>query len=374
LTEEQSELAALVRDLLSKRSGSAAVRRAVDSPLGYDADLWRILCEQVGVAALAIPEGYGGAGYTSFETHLVLEQLGQALAPTPLLGSGVLATGALLLSGDDAACARILPSLAEGSSIGALAWADEDGHWPTGAGTTGVRAVEGEGWTLRGTSTLVLEGDTADVLLVVASTPDGLGLFEVDPAAAGVRRTRTPALDLTLRVATVELDDAPAVPLSFDAAAWLPTLYDLAAVAVTALQVGTAQRGLDLTVAYAKERVQFGRPLGSFQALKHRMADMLVEVETARSASWAAAQAAVSPGPHLAERASVAKAWCSEALSSVASETVQLHGGIAITWEHDAHLVFKRAHAFSQLFGQPHEHRRRVFERISARADRRAGS
>src|SRR5512144_2426338 len=167
-------------------------------------------------------------------------------------------------------------------------------------------------------------------------------------------------MDQTIRLGRVELEGADADLVSADAACFLPTLRDIACSALSALQVGAAQRCLDMTVPYTKERVRFGRPIGSFQALKHRMADMLVEVATARSASWSAAWSAAERDGDLAHRAATAKAWCSDAFNAVASETVQLHGGIAITWEHDARLYFKRAHATSQLFGQPHEHRRRL--------------
>jgi alkylation response protein AidB-like acyl-CoA dehydrogenase len=167
-------------------------------------------------------------------------------------------------------------------------------------------------------------------------------------------------MDQTIRLATVALESAEATAVAADAGSFLPVLRDIACSAVSAMQVGAAQRCLDRTVAYAKERVQFGRPIGSFQALKHRMADMLVEVETSRSAAWAAAWSAAQRDADLPVRAATAKAWCSEALAKVAGEAVQLHGGIAITWEHDAQLFFKRAHATSQLFGQPREHRRRL--------------
>lgn len=364
-TEEQNELSSTVRSLLTRRSDSVAVRKAVETPAGYDAELWQTLCAQVGAAALAVPEEYGGAGFTLAETHVVLEELGFALAPSPLLGSGVLAAQALLLSGDEPACRRLLPGIADGTRTAAVCWAGDDGRWRTDG--SAVR-VDGEGGdqVLSGTATLVLDGAEADTLLVAAAPGAGLeagppGLFEVDPSAAGVHRTNTPAMDTTLRLARVDFDRAPASVIAFDARALLTTLHDIAAVAVTALQVGAARRGLEMTVEHARQRVQFGRPIGSFQALKHRMADMLVAVETARSVSWAAAGSAARRGPNLARDAALAKAWCSEALNTVAAETVQLHGGIAITWEHDAQMVFKRAHATSQLFGQPHEHRRRLF-------------
>jgi alkylation response protein AidB-like acyl-CoA dehydrogenase len=359
LSDEQSQLAAMVRDLLRKRSNPAAVRTAVATPAGYDETLWSVMCEQVGVAALAVPEEYGGAGFTLVETHLVLEELGAALTPSPLLGSGVLAAQALLLAGRPETCSELLPDIAAGASVAALLWAGENGGWPT-TDLPLAATRTGERWTLDGTAAYVLDGDGADVLLALAETESGPGLFRLDPEQAGVRRTPSPTMDQTIRLSSVSLDAAEAVLVADDATAWLPTLRDVTCSAVSALAVGAAQRCLDMTVAYSKERVQFGRPIGSFQALKHRMADMLVAVETARSASWAAAWSAAQRDADLPARAATAKAWCCEALNRVAGETVQLHGGIAITWEHDAQLYFKRAHALTQLFGQPHEHRRRL--------------
>ena len=328
------------------------MRAAVASERGYDETLWSLLCEQVGVAALGIPEQYGGAGYGFVETTVVLEQLGRFLTPSPLLGT-VVAVEALLRCGDDEACARLLPRIASGESTATLAWAAA-----TAMPGVGEPVVEGEDGRLTGSLPLVLDGDTADVLLVAARTSDGLGLFEVASGAAGATRRRRPAMDLTLRLGELTLDGVEAARVGGDLTEALSDVHAVAAAAVAAVQVGVAQRGLDMTVAYSKERVQFGRPIGSFQALKHRMADMLVLVETSRSAALDAALAVVSDATDLRRRTSVAKAWCSEALQEVAAETVQLHGGIAITWEHDAHLVFKRAHALGQLFGVAHLHRR----------------
>ncbi|HLN76374.1 MAG TPA: acyl-CoA dehydrogenase family protein [Nocardioidaceae bacterium] len=360
LSDEQAELAAMVRDLLRKRSGSQAVREAVSEPKGYDESLWSVLCEQVGAAALAIPEEYGGAGFTLFETHLVLEELGAALTPSPLLGSGVLAAQALLLSGNDDACAELLPGIASGGHVAALAWAGAEGRWSAENLPVSARD-DGSSWVVQGRAAYVLDGDHADVLLVVAQSPPGPVLLRVHPDQPGVRRTTSVTMDQTLRLATVDFAAAEAALVAPDAERFLPMLRDIACSAVSAMQVGAAQRCLDLTVSYAQQRVQFGRPIGSFQALKHRMADMLVEVETARSAAWAAAWSAAQRDDELPTRAATAKAWCSDALNRVAAETVQLHGGVAITWEHDAQLYLKRAHATSQLFGQPHEHRARLF-------------
>lgn len=323
LSEEQAELVSTVRSLLDRHAGSRAVREAAASERGYDEALWRLLCEQVGVAALAIPEGYDGAGFTLFESLLVLEELGRSLAPSPLLSTLVTAE-ALLAGVDEDARARLLPRLAAGE-VGALA----DGP----------------------DARLVLDGDRATVLVVATDE----GLFEVDPATA--TRTWTPTMDQTVRLADVSVDLGRATRIAADAAPARERAALVGTVGVAALQTGAAARGLDMTVAHSRERVQFGRPIGSFQALKHRMADMLVEVETSRSVSWAASYAVATDADNAAELAHVAKAWCGDALAHVAAETVQLHGGIAITWEHDAQLVLKRAHALGQLFGSAREHR-----------------
>ncbi|EXG82406.1 acyl-CoA dehydrogenase family protein [Cryptosporangium arvum] len=360
LDDDQKALADAVTRLVRRRSEVVDLRAAVASPLGYDTTLWTTLCEQIGAAALAIPEDDGGAGFTLVETFVVLERLGAELTPSPLLGSGVLAAQAILAAAGPEDRARLLPGLAEGRTTGALAWADTRGRWRTDGSDVRAERTD-DGWRLSGTSPLVLDGTDADVLLVVATTPDGVGLFE---AGSGVRRDPTPALDPTLRFATVHVDGAPATPLATDAGPALSRLRDVAAVAITALQVGAAQTALDRTVEHLTTRVQFGRPLGSFQALKHRVADLYVQVETARSMFLAAARAAAHDPDDLPYRAACAKAWCSDAFSAVTAEMVQLHGGIAITWEHDAHLYFKRAHATAQLFGSAREHRRRLLEYV----------
>lgn len=369
LTDEQNELVKTLHAVLSRHATSAAVRSAAGSEQGFDPGLWRVLTEEVGVASLAIPEEYGGAGVSWFETGLALEALGYYLAPSPLLASAVLAASAILESGNEEAKQRLLPGIAEGSRIAALAWADSRGTWSTSgsgitASATGAAGNPGgdaaaEQWTLTGTATLVLDGGSADTLIAVAATPGGVGLFEVLDTGS-VQQVNTPAVDTTLNFTTMTFSGVPARALLPDAAAVLEKIRDIAVVAVSCLQVGTAQRGLDMSVEYSKQRVQFGRPIGSFQALKHRMADMLLQVETARTTAWAAAWSAGTDAADLPERAAATAAWCSDALNYVASETVQLHGGIAITWEHDAQLVFKRAHATGQLFGQAREHRRRL--------------
>lgn len=357
LTEEQQELVSIVRGLVERRAGNMDLRAACATDLGYDTELWQALCEQIGVAALAIPEEFGGAGFSSLETHLVLEELGASLTPSPLLGSGVLATQALLLSGGGA---DILAELA-GGSVAALCWADANGHWRTD-GNDLTATPEGDGWRLRGTSTLVLDAPHANVLLAIAATPSGVGLFHLPADADGVTIQVTPGLDQTLSLADVSFDALASAVVESGFDTHLPRLRAIAATAVSALQTGGAQRALDLTVAYLKERVQFGRPLGSFQALKHRCADLMVLTETARSMSWAAGWSAAYDPSTLEHRAALAKSWCGDAFNTVAGEMIQLHGGIAITWEHDAHLYFKRAHALGQLFGRGAEYRRELVQ------------
>jgi alkylation response protein AidB-like acyl-CoA dehydrogenase len=342
LTDEQTGLRDAVRALLGKRSDSAAVRRAITEPAGYDVTLWKVLCEQIGVAALAVPERFGGVGAGHREVQLVMEELGRALTPSPMLGT-VLATALLVALGDDDGCARLLPRVTEGT-VTAIAWAGADGRWQEGAmSVTGNR--------LHGEAHYVLDGDTADVLLVVADR----AVYEVDPAAA--QRVHTPTMDATRRLALVQLDGVPATRIGPpDASAALRAALDDAVRALVAEQVGAASAALDMTVEYSKVRHQFGRPIGSFQALKHRMADLHVLLEAARSAAYAAGDDALHP--------SAAKAYCSEAFQTIAGEAIQLHGGIAITWEHDAHLYFKRAHSTAALFGSPQLHLDRLTEEL----------
>ena len=324
----------------------AALRDAVRSLLEKRPDdAWSRLCGEIGVAGLAVPESYGGSGASLRETCVVLEELGRTLTPAPLLGSAVLAGTALLGSGDTDACHRLLPGIADGTRLAALAWAPATGRWePDEVACTADRRGR-----LDGEAHYVLDGGAADTLLVAARTTDGVGLFEVDPAGAEVTPSTT--VDLTRRLAVVRLDGTPGRRLGGgDARDLLARVRDVACVALSAEQVGTAARALELTVEYAKTRTQFGRPIGAFQALQHRMADLHVLVETARSISWAAAE---TVDPVLA---AAAKVHCSEALMTVAGEMIQLHGGIGITWEHDAHRYFKRAHGAWHLFGQPAEH------------------
>ncbi|WP_280234712.1 acyl-CoA dehydrogenase family protein [Nocardia cyriacigeorgica] len=343
ITEEQQELVAAVRGAVARSGGPAVDRGALESELGYDAALWRTLCEQVGVAALAIPEEYGGFGASLVESLLVVGELGRSLAGVPMLGSAVLGAQAVLLSGDSEACDRLLPEVAEGVRTIALCWAG-----PGGWDGFGVRA---ERETLNGTAHYVLDAVDAETLIVVTAT----GLFEVDPSASGVERRASATMDPTRKLGEITFTDVTGRKLgTADPAPIIARLREIAWAALAAEQVGAAEQCLEMTVEYAKSRVQFGRPIGSFQALKHRMADMYVLVESAKSTSYAATIAVGTESPSSAEDVWVARRHCSQAYSTVAAEMIQLHGGIAITWEHDAHLHFKRAHGDALLFGTPH--------------------
>ena len=367
LSEEQRELQRTVRRLLERSADSAALRKAVESEAGYDTDVWARLAAEVGVAALAVPERYDGAGFSVLESMLVMEELGRTLTPSPMLGSALLATQALLLGGDEEACTRLLPALAAGERTAALAWVGPTGCWrPGSTAVTACPTSAGE-CSLTGQASYVLGGDTADDLVVAARTGHGVGLFVVPTDQDGVEREATAGMDQTRRLSTVTLDHCAGRLLGDDGAgtAVLERVRDLACVALAMEQVGAAARCLEMTVDYAKEREQFGRPIGSFQALKHRLADLYTLVQSARSAAYAAAWASVDgSGDELMHWAAVAKTYCSEALFTVASEAVQMHGGIAITWEHDAQLYLKRAHGSAQLFGQPRTHVSRLGDAI----------
>jgi alkylation response protein AidB-like acyl-CoA dehydrogenase len=354
-TAERRALRDAVRGLLARYR-----ERASDHGPGDDPVLWQRLCREIGVAGLAVPERYGGAGAGPVETHIVAEELGRELTATPLLGSAVLAGQLLLATGDDAACQRLLPGIADGSVLAAVAWAGPAGHWdPADAACTATAAAGG--WRLHGEAHYVLHGDCASLLLVAARTPSGIGVFEVDPHQDGVVRTAGVGMDTSLRVAGVRLTGAGGQRIG--AGAGRPALArarDLACIALSAEQVGAAQEALRRTVDYTLTRVQFGRAIGSFQALQHRLADLHVLVESARSLSYAAAAAAAADAADRGLRAAAAHAYCAEALAAAAGEMIQLHGAIGVTWEHDAHRYLKRAHAAAQLFGPPAEHVARI--------------
>jgi alkylation response protein AidB-like acyl-CoA dehydrogenase len=290
--------------------------------------------------------------------------MGRALLCAPYFSTVALAAQLLLSIEDEGARQRWLPRIAEGSLIATVAMTDEEGSWDLAAVTTSASKV-GEGWTLDGVKMFVVDGQLADLLLVVARTDDGLGVFAVDKDAPGVTRTSLAPLDLTRPLARIELSGAPAQRVGTgDSAGAIAHALDLALVALAAEQSGAAERALEMAVDYAKIRVQFGRPIGSFQAIKHKCADMLLEVESAKSASYFAAWSAAEGSDELPVAAALAKAYCSDAFFHVAAENIQIHGGIGFTWEHDAHLYFRRAKSSQLLFGDPQHHRSRLADLV----------
>jgi alkylation response protein AidB-like acyl-CoA dehydrogenase len=363
--EEQEELRKTVRQFLEAKSPESAVREQMDTETGFDPAVWSQMGEQMGLQGLIVPEEFGGSGYGYIELIVVLEEMGRALLCALFFSTEVLAANTLIHSGDDAAKAAHLPGIAAGETIATLAFTEANGRWDE-AGIEATATADGDAWKISGTKMYVLDGHTADLLIVAARTSAGVSLFAVDGGAAGVTRTPLATMDQTRKQAKVELADAPGTLIGTDGEGWatLERVLDLAAVGLAAEQVGGAQFVLEMAVQYAKDRVQFGRPIGSFQAIKHKCADMLLEVESAKSAAYYAGWAASELNDELPAVASLAKAYCSEAYFHAAAENIQIHGGIGFTWEHPAHLYFKRAKSSELLFGDPTYHRELLAQRI----------
>ena len=361
---EQEELRASLRKFLEARSPETEVRRVMETETGYDPTVWTVLTAELGLTALAIPEEYGGLGYGFLEVSIALEEMGRALLCAPYLSSCLAAT-ALVTSGDERAQADLLPGIAAGTTLATLAYMETPHDWAGRNPSTRARRVR-DSYELDGRKRYVLDGAIAEVALVLAATDDGPGLFAVETAAEGVSRSASPTMDLTRRLAEMTFDRAPArlVGGAGEAMATLSATLDVAAAALAAEQVGGAQRVLEMSVEYAKMRVQFGRPIGSFQAIKHKCADMFLAVESARAAAHHAAWTAVDDPAALPVAASLAKAHCSTAFATAAAENIQIHGGIGFTWEHPAHLYFKRAKSGELLFGDPVYHRELIAQRL----------
>ena len=371
-TDEQRELAQVVRKFLDDKAPPSSVRRLMESSDGFDSATWEQMAKELGLPALHIPEQYGGMGFSFVELGLVLEETGRALLCAPYLSSVALGANALLNAGTPDQCAELLPGIAAGQTRATLAIAETGDIWEPRGIATEARPVE-NGYRLRGVKTSVIDGHTADVIVVVAREPgttdvDGIAAFVVDSTAAGLTRAPLPSFDQTRKLARLDLEDVPARRLEGEHSGWPAVLRTLrqAAVCLAAEQVGGAQRCLEMAVDYAKVRTQFGRPIGGFQVIKHRCSDMLLEVETARSAAYhalAVASAEAEGGteaPELGLAASMARSQCSEVFSKVATDNIQVHGGVGFTWEHDAHLYLKRAKSSEVLLGGVSRHRELV--------------
>jgi len=372
-TEEQQELRATARAFLAGACAPEAVRAAMESALGYDEKLWARIGGELGWTAVMIPESCGGLGLSWVELVALQEVIGETLAPTPFFASVCLAANAILAAGDQAQREALLPGIAEGRTRGALALAEANGRWDAD-GIAATCELDGDGYMLRGEKRYVVDGANADLIVLAARAPGshgagGVSLFALPANTDGLAREAVPTLDQTRRLATVRLDGVrvPASSrLGTEGGGWptLETALQRAAVALAAEQLGGAQRALDLAVAYAKQRVQFGRPIGSFQGLKHKLADVMVRVEAARSAVYYAGCVAATGGGALPAAASMAKAAATDAFSFAAAHALQVFGGVGFTWEYDVHLYFKRARSSANLLGDASWHRELVARAI----------
>ena len=357
-TDEQQELRTVVRRFLAEHSAESDVRAQMATTPGYDPRVWDTLAGQIGAHGLAIPEQYGGQGFGWVELGIVLEEMGRALLCAPFFASVVLAATTILESGDEQAKQRMLPGLADGSSIGTVVL--------PGAGTAVHATLDGDVWTLSGSAGLVLDGHVADLIVIPASTSDGVRLFTVGGATTGVVATPVQTLDQTRKLADLAFSGAAGTPLGAPGAAEeiLARVQDLAVIGLALEQVGGAAAALDLSVEYLKTRVQFGQPIGAFQALKHMAADVFVEVETARSAAYYAMFAVADDSADVPAAAALAGAYCTDAFVGATHQMIQFHGGMGFTWELPAHLYFKRARSGQLLLGAPETHRERLAQLI----------
>lgn len=365
--EELDAFLGSLQRLLEERSSEADVRRIMETPEGYDRSLWGELAG-LGVVGLVVDEVHGGVGAGAVELERVMEAAGAALLCGPLLSSGVLAAGLLQALDDGDARARWLPAIADGSVVATLALTGPAGSW-TPEGVAVAAEPDGNGWRLRGRAAFVTHAQLADVLFVVAGTAEGFAVFETKPDAEGVTVSALPTFDRTLRLADVSFDGASARRLHHRGDAWpaVEKALDLARVALAGEQAGGTRRVLEMTVEYAKQRRQFGRAIGGFQAIKHMAADMLLEAESAVSAARHAAQRLDAGAPDAPEAISLAAFACADAFTAAAAASVQMHGGVAFTWAHPAHLYLRRARADAQLLGSPASCRERYVRHLEAR-------
>ncbi|HEU5421802.1 MAG TPA: acyl-CoA dehydrogenase family protein [Streptosporangiaceae bacterium] len=364
VSTEQQELRAAVRRFLADRAPLPRVRELMEDG-ALDREVWDQAGGQLGLQGIAIPEEYGGSGFSFAEQAIVLEELGAALYGGPYLASAVLAATALLAGTDEAARQDYLPGIAAGQLIATLAFTEDSASWDPADIRLAATSSAG-GWLLTGHKSFVLDGHRAGLILAAAVTAGGPAVFAVDAGADGLGVTVLPTLDQTRTLARLEFDSVSArlIGAPGDGTAVLNRVLDVAAIALAAEQLGGAQRALDMAVEYARTRHQFGRAIGSFQAIKHRCADLLLEVESLHSAVAYAAAAVADDSGEVPVVASLVKAYGSEVYFHVAAENIQIHGGIGFTWEHDAHLFFKRAKSSELFLGDGSYHRERLAQRI----------
>ncbi|MBW2271649.1 MAG: acyl-CoA/acyl-ACP dehydrogenase [Deltaproteobacteria bacterium] len=359
-SEEQVLLRESARDFLEKECPPARVRELMDEPRGSSDDFWKKLAD-LGWLGLTLPEEHGGAGLDLLDLAIVLEEMGRALVPDPFLSTLALGARAIELAGSAEQQARYLPAVAQGRLRIALAFLEEEPSWSPEA----LRLADGagaDGFRLEGDKSFVSDAASADLLLVPVRSEAGVSCLLVETSAAGVEIAPVAYNDMTRKVSRVCFSGTalPADALLGEpgrAWPWLQRVLDFAKVALCAEMLGGAQRAMEMSVAYAKQREQFGRPIGSFQAIQHKCANQLVKVEGMRSATWYAAWSVAGGEPDAHTSACLAKAYCSEAYSAVAGDAIQIHGGLGFTWEQDPHLFYKRAKADELLFGSPSANR-----------------
>jgi alkylation response protein AidB-like acyl-CoA dehydrogenase len=358
---EQEAFRESLRGYLGERSGTREVRRLMESEAGWEREGWARLNAEMGLAAVRIPEAYGGQGFGFSEQCIVMEEMGRVLLCAPYFASAVLAAGAILQAGTEAQKAALLPGIASGDVVGTLAWVEDSGRWDA-EGTTLSAVRDGAGWRLDGHKSFVIDGHTADLVVVLGRTAAGLSLFTVEGAA--VSRRAVQGIDPTRKLARLEFAGVKAELLGEDGGAAGPfgRVMTEAAVCLANEMVGGAERLREDALAYAKMRMQFGKSIAGFQSMKHKQADMLMEVELAKSAAYYAAAALDEGDADVTVAAAIAKAAASEAYLQTAIHAVQIHGGIGFTWDNDTHLWFKRAKASEVMLGDATLHRERMMQ------------
>lgn len=368
-TNEQEQFRTAIRRFLQEKSPPTEVRRLMDTVEGYDPEIWRQLSEQLALPGIHIPEQFGGAGFGMVELCIVMEEMGRALLCAPYFSTAVLATNAILNAGTEAQKSSLLADLANGAQLATLAVTEPNGQWDPQAVALVATPVAG-GFRLDGAKSYVVDGHVADLLVVAGRTPgttglDGLALFTVRADSSGIERRSLASMDPTRKLAHITFHGVQAQLLGNvnDGAKALVRTLDQAAIALANEMVGGAQTLFDSAVNYTKLRVQFGRTIGSFQAIKHKCADMLLEMELAKSAAYYAAQAAAAGDPEWPALACLAKAAASDMYLHIAIETIQIHGGIGFTWDNDTHLWFKRAKSSEVFLGEPYYHRELLMQR-----------
>jgi alkylation response protein AidB-like acyl-CoA dehydrogenase len=369
-SQEQEMLRGTARKFFENECKSEFVRARMEEDAGVTPEFWKKLAEQ-GWLGLVYPEEFGGTGLGFVDLTVLMEEMGRAVMPGPFF-STLLAGLAINEAGSADQKKEWLGKLSDGHAKATLAWTEPSARWDAAGVTTAARGAGG-GWTLSGTKLFVPDAHIADVFVVVARTSEGkrpeegVSLFLVPRSAKGLSTKLLPTMDQTRKLGEVKLEDTPAVLLGTKDAGWAPLerVIQRATVALCAEMCGGAQKVLDMTTDYAKIRIAFGKPIGSYQGVKHRAADMLVDVENAKSLTYYAAWAVDENVPEAALAASMAKAYASDAYRKVSGAGIQLHGGIGFTWEHDLHLYFKRAKASEFTFGDATYHREKVAQLIN---------